>query len=302
MIIEPDFFNHWKVLALVEMTGYPESPLWIQRLWAHCQTRRTDTFNLPTIALKVICGVTYKKLDPDRWFQILKECGFIEGEPGHWTVHDWGKHNAALVKNWINGDKPKTRKSTSGSSQTEANDKPNGSQPQAKKEPNRHLLQLGPSDGLDGLEGLDKKDTTRGVGPTQTSASERASEPFPEFPTAIDREIFRTLPDSLSALPDFREEWAGWVGYVSARNRGLPPTQTFDAHLRTLAACAARGGAPLVTESLRVAIARNLREPIAAEKIVLSDGPRSVPEPVSLYTQPLPAGIDPHQGGAYPQT
>ena len=121
----------------------------------------------------------------------------------------------------------------------------------------------------------------------------------PEFTTALDREIQRTLPEPLAALPDFRKHWAEWVGYVTQRNHGLPPTQTFDAHLRGLVACAIRGGAPLVAESIHRAIARTLREPIAAEKMVLSDAPRSAPEPSSPYTQVIPPGIDPHQSGTF---
>jgi len=298
MILEPDFFNHWKILALVELTGFPESPLWIQRLWAHCQTRRTDTFNLPPIALKVICGVTTKKLTPDRWFQILTECGFIEGEPGNWKVHDWAKHNAALVKNWVNGDKPKTKKPDSGSSQTEANGKPTASQEGAKAEPKGVSLTLGPSDGLDGLDGLDgkdRKDTIGGAGSSQ--GGERGQ--LPVYDTGIERELSRTFPPILAAIPGWLTLWGDWLRYVSEKQHGLPPEQTLFTHLKILHGIAAAGGDAAVKASLENAMARGYRAPLDPKNNLSGGGAPEANQPSHSSVSFLPPGFDPYAGGPF---
>jgi hypothetical protein len=144
MIIEPDFFEHWKTKALVELTKRPESPLWVMRLWAHCQTRKAWRFHdLPDIAIKSICGVT-AEIDPAAWVSALTQCRFIAKDGDTWEVHDWKKHNAGLVANWKNGSRPKKKRATS---HGQAPDKPPQSQ-----------LQIGSTDRLEGLDRGDKTD------------------------------------------------------------------------------------------------------------------------------------------------
>jgi hypothetical protein len=70
-----------------------------------------------------------------------------------------------------------------------------------------------------------------------------ASEPAPLSQTPIEthdphplqREIDRTLPSHLDT-PSFRQLWAEWIDYRTTLNHDRPlPSQTWDAHLRTLA-------------------------------------------------------------------
>jgi len=113
MIISPDFFEHWKTKALIELSHRPESPLWVMRLWAHCQTRQEFRFRLPTIALKAICAVP-SEISAQQWFDWLLQCQFIDGTPEKWTVHGWAEANASLVSRWFNGRQAKTKRKGSG--------------------------------------------------------------------------------------------------------------------------------------------------------------------------------------------
>lgn len=113
MIVSPDFFEHWKTKALIELSQRAESPLWVMRLWAHCQTRQEFRFRLPTIALKAICAVP-AEISAQQWFDWLLQCQFIEGTPEKWTVHGWSEANASLVSRWFNGRQAKLKRRASG--------------------------------------------------------------------------------------------------------------------------------------------------------------------------------------------
>lgn len=136
MIIAPDFFEHWKTKALVELTKRPESPLWVQRLWAHCQTRKAWEFrDLSDLALKSICGVP-ADITPEVWKKTLLDCRFVRESGKKLVVHEWEEHNAALVVRWLGGKATAVKhKQCSG----KAADKQTG------------------GDGLDRIEGIDKR-------------------------------------------------------------------------------------------------------------------------------------------------
>lgn len=103
MIIAPDFFEHWKTKALIELTKRPESPLWVQRLWAHCQTRKAWEFrDLSALALKSICGVP-AEITPDAWKTMLLDSRFVRESGKKLIVHDWDEHNAQLIARWSGG-------------------------------------------------------------------------------------------------------------------------------------------------------------------------------------------------------
>lgn len=120
MIIAPDFFEHWKTKALIELTKRPESPLWVQRLWAHCQTRKAWEFrDLSALALKSICGVP-AEITPEAWKQMLLDSRFARESGKKLIVHEWEEHNASLVQRWQSGNKPKQKRNGSGG-QAESN-------------------------------------------------------------------------------------------------------------------------------------------------------------------------------------
>ena len=124
MIIHPSFFTHWKVKALVDLTHRPESPLWIQQLWAHCQVRKTSVFSdLSPLAIKSICGVT-ADFTPEQWKTILIDTNFIKVVGRKVIVCNWDEYNSSLISKWQNGKAEKrkadTKRTTSGH---EADDK-----------------------------------------------------------------------------------------------------------------------------------------------------------------------------------
>ncbi len=102
MIVDPDFPDHWKTRLLVELLDGDEvAPLYLIRLWAHCQNRRAHAFgNLPSMALKALCRYAGS---PDKLESALTVAGFVRRENGALVVVGWEDYNAALVANWENG-------------------------------------------------------------------------------------------------------------------------------------------------------------------------------------------------------
>jgi hypothetical protein len=105
MIVEPDFPDHWKTRLLVEELDCDEAaPVYILRLWAHCQHRKTNVFeNLSDKALKALCRYPGH---PNKLEAGLIASGFVRRDShGFLTVHQWDQYNASLFANWENGKK-----------------------------------------------------------------------------------------------------------------------------------------------------------------------------------------------------
>jgi hypothetical protein len=101
MIVDPDFVDHWKTRTLVALLDDDEAaPLYVIRLWAHCQNRRTWYFDLPAAALKAICRYSG---DASRLEQAMTECGFVSRQGVQITVVGWDVYNASLIAAWANG-------------------------------------------------------------------------------------------------------------------------------------------------------------------------------------------------------
>lgn len=103
MIVDPDFVDHWKTRMLVALLGDDElAPLYVIRLWAHCQNRRTWIFDLPAAGLKGICRFSG---DTEKFEQAMAQSGFVSRDGGELTVVGWEEYNAALIAAWTNGGK-----------------------------------------------------------------------------------------------------------------------------------------------------------------------------------------------------
>jgi hypothetical protein len=103
MIVEPDFFDHWKTKLLLDDTQIPESPLWVLKLWAHCQRRKKWKFeNLEPHAWRAICGAQIDGADVREY---LITAGFVEQKGEMFIVHDWEVSNRYLISAWKNGNK-----------------------------------------------------------------------------------------------------------------------------------------------------------------------------------------------------
>lgn len=139
MIVTSDFFDHWKTKALIELSGRPESPIWLMRLWAHCYNSKTTRFRLPDIALKAICNVP-AEVPAEQWLKWLVDCRFLDGKSGDWTVHGFAEANAKLASAWVNGRKAHRSPTRH---RTPTQDQPNGN-------PTKTESQLAPPKELEG--------------------------------------------------------------------------------------------------------------------------------------------------------
>ncbi len=111
MIIDPDFFEHWRTRMLVDALGGDQmAPMYVMRVWAHCQSRRSTSFNMPAAGLKALCRYAG---DASLLESSLCDAGFIERNGSDVDVPAWAEHNAKLIANWENGGRggrPKTPK------------------------------------------------------------------------------------------------------------------------------------------------------------------------------------------------
>ncbi|MBN3755898.1 hypothetical protein G3N95_23335 [Paraburkholderia sp. Tr-20389] len=124
MIVAPDFVDHWKTRTLVGLLGDDEvAPVYVIRLWAHCQQRRTSVFeSLPTPALRAICRFPG---NAESFESAMVESGFISRDGQSIRVNGWDEYNAALIANWSNGQKGgRPRKCGHQSTQTEPETNP----------------------------------------------------------------------------------------------------------------------------------------------------------------------------------
>jgi hypothetical protein len=102
VIVDPDFLDHWRTGMVVDALGDPMAPMYILRLWAHCQERKSDMFTMPTRGLKAQCKFPG---DADAFEQALREAGFIERQGAAIHVCGWAEKNASLLAAWENGAK-----------------------------------------------------------------------------------------------------------------------------------------------------------------------------------------------------
>lgn len=101
MIVDPDFPDHWKTRMLVDLLGGDEAaPVYLIRLWAHCQNRKAWEFEIPTAAMRGLCRFPGDPLDLET---ALINSGFIERNGGVIKVCGWDDYNASLIANWENG-------------------------------------------------------------------------------------------------------------------------------------------------------------------------------------------------------
>lgn len=102
MIVDPDFCDHWKTRMLVgALDGDEAAPMYVLRLWAHCQNRRQWQFdNLSPEALKALCRFSgpANKLESS-----LSASGFVRRDAKILIVVGWDKYNSALIASWTNG-------------------------------------------------------------------------------------------------------------------------------------------------------------------------------------------------------
>ncbi|MGI9573886.1 hypothetical protein ACRYJU_07340 [Alloalcanivorax xenomutans] len=134
MIVDPDMPDHWKTRMLVDLLGGDElAPLYLIRLWGHCQNRKAWIFDgLPPAAVKAICRFSgdAKALD-----DALIECGFMERDEKQITVVGWEERNASMVKSWENGKRGGRPKKSPVETEDKPEENPEETQTETQEEP-----------------------------------------------------------------------------------------------------------------------------------------------------------------------
>lgn len=102
MIVDPDFMDHWRTGMVADALGDAMAPVYILRLWAHCQERKSDTFEMPPRGLKAQCKFPG---DAEAFEVALIDAGFIERAGNTLNVLGWAEKNASLIAAWDNGAK-----------------------------------------------------------------------------------------------------------------------------------------------------------------------------------------------------
>ena len=153
MIVQPDFLTHWKTRKLINRLKDPCAPLYVIRLWALCQTSKSDCIPDNKETINAICE---HDGDGRKLLKALVECGFLDlAEDGKFIVHGWSELNQKLLHNWEvgkRGGRPKKE------TQTKPNDNPNtkSNNPTVTDRPDRPD-QMEP-------DGLDRKDQNQNRG------------------------------------------------------------------------------------------------------------------------------------------
>lgn len=102
MIVDPDFLDHWRVGMVADAIGDPMAPIYILRLWAHCQERKAVRFVMPPAGVKAQCKCP---ADPLVFERALIDAGFLARDGDAIEVLGWAEKNAALIAAWENGAK-----------------------------------------------------------------------------------------------------------------------------------------------------------------------------------------------------
>jgi hypothetical protein len=101
MIVERDFADHWKTQLVSAQLG-EGAPLAIIRLWAHCEARRDDTFEMSSEVLRAIVRLPQKGSEIER---VLIEARLIERRGKRIFVRGWRERNSRLLAAIANGKK-----------------------------------------------------------------------------------------------------------------------------------------------------------------------------------------------------
>jgi len=107
------------------------APMYIMRLWAHCQNRKGDTFTIPCAGIKALCKYAG---DAAAFEKALIDAEFLGRDGDTVTVEGWAERNASLLAAWENGGKGGRPKKPTGN-QDETQGKPIGNPSVTQREP-----------------------------------------------------------------------------------------------------------------------------------------------------------------------
>ena len=168
MIVDPDFFDHWRTRMVVDALGGDEmAPIYIMRLWAHCQNRKGDTFAIPCAGIKALCKYAG---DAAVFEKALIDAEFLRRDGDSVTVEGWAERNASLLAAWENGGKGGRPKKPN-ENPRETHGKPTGNPTVTQREPDANPRETDKS--------REEKSSTSSLR-SEGSAKPRASRKCPE--------------------------------------------------------------------------------------------------------------------------
>ena len=139
MIVDPDFFDHWRTQMVCDMLGGdPLAALYVMRLWAHCQNRKADSFDIPTLGIKALCKY---QGDAQALEDALIAAEYLSRDGQRVTVVGWAEKNASLLAAWENGNKggrPKKAHQEPTENPRETHGKPAGCPAVTHRQPKRN--------------------------------------------------------------------------------------------------------------------------------------------------------------------
>jgi hypothetical protein len=104
MIVQPNFLDHHKTRQLVlELGGDELAPLYVLRLWAHCQNQKKSRF--AKMSATALCAICCAKCSPEQLWLALQNSGFVRLRGDVLIVHEWDEYNQSLLTSWENGKK-----------------------------------------------------------------------------------------------------------------------------------------------------------------------------------------------------
>lgn len=209
MIVDPDFLDHWRTGMVADTIGDPMAALYILRLWAHCQERKSDTFVMPTAGLKAQCKCP---ADAATFEAALIEAGFLSRDGNTITVLGWAEKNASLIAAWENGSKGGRPKKNPG----ETHGKPTGNPPVTQREP---IANPGETD---------KRREEKNSSSLRSEEGSRKRSAPPEAPGDVDPQVWS---DWLKLRKDKGASVTTTV-IDGARREAVKASMTFEAFLR----------------------------------------------------------------------
>lgn len=151
MIVQPNFLDHHKTRQLVlELGGDELAPLYVLRLWGHCQNQKKSRF--PKMSAAALCAICCAKTSAEQLWLAMQSAGFIRVKNDTVIVHEWDDYNASLIKNWENGKKGGRPR------------KPNGNPKRDWVNPEKTQTHSGVTDREDKIEKIDEIDKKKSDG------------------------------------------------------------------------------------------------------------------------------------------
>lgn len=230
MIVDPDFFEHWRTRMLVDALGGDQmAPMYVMRIWAHCQSRRATSFDMPAAGLRSLCRFPG---DAALLESSLIDAGFIERNGAAIDAPTWAEYNSKLIANWRNGatgGRPKAIEEEPKDNPPETHQEPTETQPEPT---GTHAYPIGEDKSRE-----DKKEKSKAradATATRLPADWLPTDGDKEFckaerpdldPDAVAarfRDYWHGIPGAKGRKLDWAGTWRNWVRNERLANKGPP--------------------------------------------------------------------------------